>query len=158
MRENLEKDVEREAIRIAGICVDEFLAILQEWFHPDKNWDRIESTAKEFLVEAIIRETKQAIATAKKEGQEEARAVPMGVSQWRNHGEKYHYAKFFEDNKSEIIKKEERQKILSTLRKALPDVIDEHFPKGDKARGRAIMVGADLIPFIINPEDNKKDE
>lgn len=43
-----------EEIKKATEIVDNFLAILQEWFHPNTDWERIENTANEFLFEDIL--------------------------------------------------------------------------------------------------------
>lgn len=34
--------------------VDEFLVILEEWFHPTNDWDKINEIADEFLFEGIV--------------------------------------------------------------------------------------------------------
>ena len=53
--------------------VDNFLSILGEWFHPDKNWERIEKTANEFLFEDVSR----ALSQAERRGFEEGKTYNM---------------------------------------------------------------------------------
>jgi len=41
--------------------------------------------------------------------------TPMGVSQWMNHGEKYHYVEFWENKIKEAQKKEMRDEIVEMI-------------------------------------------
>ena len=60
--------------------VDNFLSILGEWFHPDKNWERIEKTANEFLFEDI----KYALSKAEEDGFEYGKTYNMS-DEMRSH-------------------------------------------------------------------------
>ena len=46
---------------------------------------------------------------------QEAKQAPMGVSQWRNHGKKYHYDKYFED----IAKQEGKKEVIEEVKELI---------------------------------------
>lgn len=104
-----EEEWEEEiAKHIASDSVDEFLSILQDWFHPDEKWERIENTANEFLYEAIIRNSKKAIQTAKQNQLKEVREKIEGMIIFRCH-----------DNSKEDLEFKGYNKALSDFLKEL---------------------------------------
>ena len=46
---------------------------------------------------------------------QEAKQAPMGVSQWRNHGKKYHYDKYFED----IARQEGKKEVIEEVKELI---------------------------------------
>ena len=48
------KEEDKKYLKKATEDVDMFLSILSPWFHPDKDWDKIENISTEFLFEGIV--------------------------------------------------------------------------------------------------------
>ena len=67
---------------------------------------------KFFISQEILRVREEAYEDGRNE------KAPMGVSQWKNHGDKYEYAKFWEKK----IRNEERERIMG--------IVDSVFEKG----------------------------
>ena len=67
---------------------------------------------KSFISQEILRVREEAYEDGRNE------KAPMGVSQWKNHGDKYEYAKFWEKK----IREEERERIIG--------IVDQVFEKG----------------------------
>ena len=68
---SIEDVVEEESKRIASESVDCLLSLLQDWFHPDEKWERIENTANEFLYEEIVSQTKKSLTSLVQQSKEE---------------------------------------------------------------------------------------
>ncbi len=74
---------------------------------------------------------KDLLETTREECKEGKYDIPMGVSQWKNHGEKYGYDKFFEkkeetarDDFAEWVVKEERERIKEGAKKLSRTIIN----------------------------------